>query len=132
MLRDTGAPIKNWLLASAGTIALALGIIGLAVPVLPTTPLLLLAAFCYVRSSQRLYRWLLSNKVLGPYIVNYMKHRAVARRAKILAICMLWVSLGVSVFLIDVLWVRLLLAAIGIAVTSHILSLKTIGKDADD
>lgn len=114
------------LLIIAGSIALGLGILGIFLPLLPTTPFLLLAAACYARSSDRFHDWLLGHRIFGEYIRNYRDHRAIKLRAKVLGITMLWLTIGISIFLISYLWLKLLLAVIAIAVTLHLLSLKTI------
>ena len=113
-------------LVVCGTVALALGVVGLVLPVLPTTPFLLLAAACYARSSTRLYDWLLANRFLGEYIRDYRERRAIRLRAKVLAITMLWIVIGISIVAVEPVWLRLVLAAIAVAVTAHLLSLATI------
>lgn len=123
-----GSKIKKGLLIVGGSISLGLGILGVVLPVLPTTPFLLLAAFCYVRSSQRLYDWLLGHRLFGSYISNYLHHRAVAKKAKVTALVMLWTTLTISFILVDIWYVRLILVVVGLAVSAHILSLKTIHK----
>ena len=78
--------IKPWirlLLIIAGTVSVGLGIIGMFIPLLPTTPFLLLAAACYARSSQRLYHWLLYNKWFGKYIRNYLQRKGIPLKLKI-------------------------------------------------
>lgn len=118
--------IQKYLLIFLGTISLILGMIGVLIPVLPTTPFLLLASFCYIRSSKRLYDWLINHKLFGSYIYNYMTHRAVEPKAKITAITFLWTSLILSMVLVPILHLRLFLAAVGIGVSVHLLTLKTI------
>ncbi|MFI3292833.1 MAG: YbaN family protein [Rikenellaceae bacterium] len=110
-----------------GSVSLVLGIIGIVVPLLPTTPFLLLSATLYLHSSPRLYAWLLSTKYLGAYIRDYKEHRSVPLKSKIIALAMLWASLGYCIRWVveGVLWAQLLLFAIGVGVTWHILSLKT-------
>lgn len=120
---------KKMLLIITGSISLALGVIGLIVPVLPTTPFLLLSCFCYLRSSKKLYDWLTTHRIFGTYIYNYVTYKAVTKKAKIMALCFLWSSLMISMLLIDNLHVRLLLAAVGIGVTVHLHLLKTMQKD---
>lgn len=100
-------PIRKYLLIIAGSLSLALGIAGIFVPVLPTTPFLLLASFCYLRSSQRMYHWLMNHKILGPYIYNYVTYRAVKRNVKIGSLALLWLTLALSFFLVANLHVRL-------------------------
>ena len=109
-----------------GTIALGLGVVGIFVPLLPTTPFLLLAAACYARSSPRFYHWLIHHHWLGEYIRNYRENRAIRFRAKVITIAIMWLGMGLTIILFDPLWLRLLLGTIGIAVTVHLLSLRTI------
>ena len=109
-----------------GTVALALGVIGIVVPVLPTTPFLLLAAACYARSSERLHRWLMNNRFLGEPVRNYRDSRAVKLHVKVYAITLLWAGIAVSIVAIGGFWLTLGLTAIALAVTAHILRLRTI------
>lgn len=118
--------IKKYLLIIAGLITLCLGIIGVFIPVLPTTPFLLLSAMCFLRSSTKLYNWLINHKIFGEYIYNYMKYRAVKKSAKISAIIFLWASILISILLIDNPYVKILLLVIATCVTIHILKLKTL------
>ena len=110
----------------AGTFSLGLGILGIFVPLLPTTPFLLLAAACYAKSSKRFHNWLLSNRWFGDYLKDYQKERKIPLRAKILSIFLLWTTILFSViFAIDIIYVRMVLILIAIAVTVHILSIRT-------
>ena len=109
-----------------GTIALGLGMVGIFVPLLPTTPFLLLAAACYARSSPRFYHWLIHHHWLGEYIRNYRENRAIRFRAKVITIAIMWLGMGLTIILFDPLWLKALLSVIGIAVTVHLLSLRTI------
>ena len=123
------ASFKKYLLIVIGSISLGLGAVGVAVPVLPTTPFLLIALFCYLRSSRRLYDWLIHHRLFGTYLYNYVTYRAVPRQTKIGALVFLWAGLVTSIILVDALFVRLILLAVGIVVSIHILSLKTITKE---
>jgi hypothetical protein len=116
-------------LVVCGTVALVLGIVGAFVPVWPTTPFLLLAAACYARSSERLYGWLLDHRVFGSDIRDYRERRGMQRRAKVVALALLWLVIGLSILAVDPIWLRLLLAAIATAVTAHILRLRTLRSD---
>jgi uncharacterized membrane protein YbaN (DUF454 family) len=112
-----------------GTCSLALGIAGIVLPLLPTTPFLLVAAACYARSSRRFYDWLVSNRFFGNYIRNYLEHRGIPRKVKALSILLLWGTIGLSAaFAVDVLWARILLAIIAVGVTAHILSIPTLNR----
>ena len=106
-----------------GTLALALGLLGIVLPVLPTTPFLLLTAYCYLRSAPNWHKRLLESKHLGPYIKNFQEHKCIPVRIKVYAISMLWITITASaLFAVSILWVRLLLFVIAIGVTWHILS----------
>ena len=115
------------ILIIAGTVSLSLGIVGIVLPVLPTTPFLLLAAFCYARSSQRFYNWLLGNRYLGIYIRNYLEKRGVRLKVKIFTIAWLWLTISASVILISPnIIVQVILVIIAAGVTAHVLSFKTL------
>lgn len=99
----------------AGTLCVGLGLVGLFLPLLPTTPFLLLAAACYARGSRRFYDWLLANRTFGPLINEWRRHRSIPYRTKLSAIALMSLTLGISiVFFVPVLWVKLLLAAVGV------------------
>ncbi len=108
-----------------GTLSLILGIIGIFLPVLPTTPLLLLTAFCYYRGSSRMYDWLMNHPKLGPYIRNFREHRMIPRRVKAYILTMLWLSLLFCAYILHPIWLKCLMIAIAIGVTIHILSYKS-------
>jgi len=120
---------KKCFLILAGSISLVLGIIGIVIPVLPTTPFLLLASFCFLRSSRRLYHWMLNNRVFGPYVYNYLTYRAIKRSVKVVTLIFLWLTLTVSIVLVSNVYLRIFLVAVGAGVSIHVLSLKTLRKD---
>lgn len=116
----------NILLTILGIISLGLGILGAFLPVLPTTPLLLLAAALFLRGNRRLYDWLMNHPKLGPYITNFMKHKTIPLRIKVVALTTLWLTLLFCAVFVAEHWVlRLCFIAIAIGVTIHILSYKT-------
>lgn len=118
--------IWRFLLVLGGTICVALGVIGIFLPLLPTTPFLLLAAVLYARGSKRLHRWLLGNRWLGEYLRRYVEHRSMTRRHKAFSLIMLWVVIGSSVTLwITGWWPRLLLGLVAIGVTLHLLRISS-------
>ena len=124
--RSTPCNLRNRLLTLAGTISLGLGILGIFLPLLPTTPFLLLAAACYARSSSRFSNWLLSNRFLGKFIKNYQEGKGVPLKLKAFSILLLWITIGCSVaFTVQMLAVRIILVSIAFGVTIHILSIRT-------
>ena len=115
---------KTYLLKNADLTAQAA--VGIAVPVLPTTPFLLLAAFFYARSSQRFHDALLGNRLFGSYIRNYVERRGMTRRSKVATLALLWLGIGLAAtFATDILAMRLTLLLIAAGVTLHILTLRT-------
>ncbi len=119
--------MKRALLLSAGYLSLSLGIAGVFVPLLPTTPFLLLSTSLFMKSSPRLYRWLVGHPLLGTHILCYRKYRAISLRSKIFTFTLLWGVIGSTVlFLISFLWLRLLLLAIAVGVTVHVGGLKNL------
>jgi uncharacterized membrane protein YbaN (DUF454 family) len=122
--------IQTWLrilLVIAGTFFVGLGIVGIFVPILPTTPFLLLAAACYARSSQKFYGWLLNNKLFGSYIRNYLERKGISLRVKVVTLTLLWITIGSSVaFAVETLVLKLILVIIAIGVSIHILSVRTL------
>ena len=109
---------------------MGLGVLGVFVPVLPTTPFLLLAAAAFVRSSPRLYHWLIHHKWFGNYIRYYREYRAVTLRSKIVALALLWSVIGyTAIGVVQAWWLRALLAAVAVGVSVHLLSLKTLTRE---
>ncbi len=130
MIRKSRNDLTNkftkWILIIAGIFFLVLGIIGIFLPILPTTPFLLLATACFARSSKRFYNWLINNKWIGAYIKNYREGKGVPLKIKIFTISLLWFTILFPVFLIIYnLWVKTVLIIIAIGVTIHILTIKT-------
>ena len=116
--------IRNGILA-VGFLATGLAVIGIFLPLLPTVPLLLLAAACFARSSERFHNWLLNHQKLGPMIHCYLNGQGVPLRAKITAIGLIWFSISIPVFFINPFWLKFLLVIIGFSVTLYLLSLAT-------
>ena len=113
-----------------GTCFLGLGILGVFLPLLPTTPFLLLAAACYARSSKTFYHWLLYNRWFGSYIRNYREGRGIPLRLKVVTLALLWGTITYSAFfVVDALYWRIILLVIAVSVTIHILKTRTLRKD---
>jgi uncharacterized membrane protein YbaN (DUF454 family) len=106
-----------------GTFSVGLGVLGILLPVLPTTPFLLLAAACYARSSQRFYDWLLNSRYLGRYIRDYREYGGPAPGTAAVVLLLLWATLGLSAgVLVSSTAVRVVLFLVGLGVSAHILS----------
>ena len=102
-----------------------LAVLGLFLPLLPTTPFLLLASACYVRSSERLHGWLMGNRVLGGYIRNFQERRGVPVRAKVTTVVLLWLPLLYSIYRLDLFWLEAALVLMGLTWSVLILRMKT-------
>lgn len=114
------------LLIVTGTLCVVLGVIGMFIPVLPTTPLLLLAAYFYARSSARFYHWLMTNRFFGSYIRNYRQGNGLPLVHKVLTISLLWLSIGYGIgFVVSQWWLKVILLGIAIGVTYHLVTIKT-------
>ena len=116
----------RWTLTSAGFICVAIAVIGLFVPLLPTTDFLLLSALCFGRSSPAAYRWLTTNRLFGRYLRNYREHRAATLGTKAWSMAALWAGLAITYYLVGNVWVGIVLLAVGVGVSVHLLKLRTL------
>ena len=117
-------PVKI-LLITSGTFFIGVGLMGIFLPILPTTPFLLISAALYARSSTRFYNWLINNRIFGQYIKNYREGKGIPLRLKIMTITLLWITIGCSaVFAIDILWVIIMLVIIAAGVTVHVIRIR--------
>lgn len=127
--RHRPSSLKKALFIVAGTISLGLGAVGIFLPILPTTPFLLLSAACYYKGSERMHRWLLNNKLFGSYIRNYKEGKGISLTSKVFTIFLLWIAICFSALLIvNNYVVQIVLFAIAIAVTIHVITLPTFRK----
>ena len=108
-----------------GTISLVLGMIGLFLPLLPTTPFILLSAACFLRSSRKMYDYVTYHKIFGRYIRNYEKG-VMEKKDKYRTLAILWIGIIFSAFVIDKIMVKVILLAIAVGVTIHLNSLKAV------
>ncbi len=122
-MQDSSAPSRTrrrsrfarLLFNVAGTLALGLGILGIFLPLLPTTPFVLLAAACYARGSERFHAWLLANRTFGPMVFEWERHRSLPYRTKITAIVLMSATMGLSiVFFVRPLWLKVALGVFGV------------------
>lgn len=119
----------KFILVILGIFSLVLGILGIFLPVLPTTPFLLLSATLFLRSSKRLYEWLLAHPYLGEYIRNFKEYKAIPLRVKIVSVSMVWITLLYCAFFVaKEWWMGAVFIAIALGVSIHILRYKTLKK----
>jgi len=118
--------LTKLILIILGFLSLGLGILGLFVPILPTTPFLLLSAYLFSKSSRKMYIWINSNRVFGKYIKRYIEGLGIPLKTKILSISTLWITISISVyFFVHNFWLGILQILIAIAVSYHLLSKPT-------
>jgi uncharacterized membrane protein YbaN (DUF454 family) len=117
--------IKSPLLIALGFASLSLGAVGVALPVLPTTPFVLLAAACFSASSSKFHNWLLKNPFFGPFIENYHTKQGIKLSMKIFTIAFLWTGLMISMIFVQTTWMYVVLGIVGVCVTAHLLLIKT-------
>lgn len=121
-MKPAKRPLLRYTLIAIGWLSVVLGVLGIFLPVLPTTPFLLLAAACFVRSSPRFYQWLVDHPKLGKYIIYYLEGRGIPTRAKWMAITMIWITISLSALLVvPIFWVKVLLFGIAICVSIYLL-----------
>jgi hypothetical protein len=127
---ELGGPTARWLpirlvLMVIGTVSLGIGVVGIFVPVLPTTPFLLLAAACYARASTRLYGWLISRPALGPVIIEWRRSRSLSPGVRKRAMVLVALAFGMSIVLVGDPLLRLALAAAGLVVAAFLYRIPT-------
>ncbi len=119
--------LKKGIYLFVGAISLAAGVLGIFLPVLPTTPFILLSAWCFFRSSSKIYEWVISNERFGPTIENYQQGRGITKSTKIKAIVMMWLTISASVyFYIKNMYLIAFLYIIAIIVTVYLYRLPTL------
>ena len=113
-----------------GSVSLILGVLGIFLPMLPTTPFLLLSAAAWVKASPSLYEWLINHRVLGEYIRNFREHQAIPLRVKIISVSLVWLTIGYCIFAVvdEWWWAQVLMALLATAISWHILSFATLKK----
>lgn len=108
------------LLIGAGWLSIALGVLGVVLPLLPTTPFILLAAACFAKSSPRFHNWLLSHRYLGPIVHQYQSGNGLPRRVRQRALIVLWATMALSMYIIGQWWAVALLGTIGAYATIYL------------
>ena len=125
-IRESHHRSVRYALLALGWLSVALGVIGIFLPVLPTTPFLLLAAACFVRSSRRFYLWLVMHPQLGPWIRDYLDGQGIPRKAKVYALSLMWASIAFSCYLVPMFWARTFMLTSAVLVSIYILRQKTL------
>lgn len=125
-IRESRHRSVRYALLAVGWLSVALGVIGIFLPVLPTTPFLLLAAACFVRSSRRFYLWLVMHPRLGPWIRDYLDGQGIPRKAKVYALSLMWASIAFSCYLVPMFWARVFMLTSAVLVSIYILRQKTL------
>lgn len=119
-------PVLRLILLMAGTLFVAIGVLGIYLPVLPTTPFLLLAAACYLRSSERMYHWLLAQPRLGREIQTILEQRGLPPGVKVFSLAVAWLVLGsVALFVVESIWAKALLIALALIKTGVLMRIPT-------
>jgi len=118
--------VVRYALLTVGWLAVALGVVGIFLPVLPTTPCMLLAAACFVRSSERFYVWLVEHPRLGPWFRDYLEGNGIPLKGKAYTILTMWVSIGISCWLVPLVWARIAMLLSAALVTLYIVKQKTL------
>ncbi len=114
------------LLLFVGWLSVVLGVIGIFLPILPTTPFLLLAAACFIRTSPKFYNWLVGHPRLGKYLVYYLEGKGIPLKAKIYTITLIAISMGVTSYIVPVTAVKILLPLVGVLVALYIVRQPTL------
>lgn len=106
--------LVRMLLWTLGSLALLLGVVGVFLPGLPTTPFVLVAAACYARASEPFYRWLIANPTFGPLIIEWRRHHSIPFRIKVIAIVLMSLTISASIWTLSAIpWLQVMLAGIG-------------------
>ena len=114
-VKETKNPLARWLWVALGCLFVGLGAIGAVIPGMPTTVFLVLAAACFIRSSQKLYDWLISNKTFGPYLKDYREGKGIPLKAKLIALSMIIIFVSFAVFVaIEAKQIKILVGIIGL------------------
>jgi hypothetical protein len=125
-IKENRNPLIRYALLALGWLCVALGVIGIFLPILPTTPFLLLAAACFVRSSKRFYLWLVLHPRLGPWVRDYLEGQGIPLKAKVYSIVLMWLSITLSCYLVPLFWARAFMLTSAILVSIYILKQKTL------
>ncbi len=119
------------LLLFVGWLSVVLGVIGIFLPIMPTTPFLLLAAACFMRTSPKFYRWLVGHPRLGKYLVYYLEGKGIPIKAKVYTIILITISISVTSYIVPVTAVKILLPLVGVLVALYIVRQPTLAQSPE-
>ncbi|MCG8536572.1 MAG: YbaN family protein [Pseudomonadales bacterium] len=123
--------IARYFLICVGWVSVVLGVVGIFLPLLPTTPFMLLAAICFSKSSKRFHEWLLNQPHLGNYIRMYLEGKGITAKTKVVTLIFLWLTIGSSAtFFVEPVYLKVMMVAIALAVTIHLLRMPTLKPEA--
>ncbi|NPV08325.1 MAG: YbaN family protein [Anaerolineae bacterium] len=117
--------LRRPILIGLGSLLVALALVGVFLPLLPTTPLLLLAAACYARSSDRFYHWLVDHQRLGPYVRDFRSGRGIPLQGKVMGLICMWAAILYAVFFTASLLAGAVLLLIAMGASGYLVSLPT-------
>jgi uncharacterized membrane protein YbaN (DUF454 family) len=119
-------PVKKIFLITCGLIFTGLGLLGVFIPVLPTTPFMLLAAYCFMKSSDKLFSWVVNNKIFGKKVRKFLDNRSLSLTVKITCLATMWLMIIISIlFLTESLTLRIILILLGITGSTVLILIKT-------
>lgn len=128
--RRGGRQVKNemlrLILIGAGWVFIGCAVVGLFLPLVPSVPFLLLAVFCFSRSSEKFHAWLVEHRHLGPLLKDYLVHGGISLKSKTCAVCAIWISFPISAWLVESVWAKVLLLTIAAAVTVYLVLIPTV------
>ncbi len=122
--------LVRWALIGLGSLLVAVGIVGIFLPLLPSTVFFLMALGCYGKSSPSAYRWMTTNRLFGKHLREYREDKGATVATKVVSLLTLWAGIGASEYFIENLWVRLLLVGVALGVSVHLVLLRTIRRPA--
>lgn len=126
MYTPSSSRVIRWAFIALGSMLVAVGVVGLFLPLLPSTVFFLMALGCYGKSSPGAYRWMTTNGLFGRHLREYKEEKGATIAAKVTSIVSLWLGIGMSAFLIGNVWVTASLLVVAVAVSAHLFRLKTI------
>lgn len=125
-------PVLRTILLVVGTISLGIGLTAIIVPGLPTTPFVFIAIFCYARSSERMYTWMMNNKHIGQQYHNLREGKGISMATKLYSLAMAWTMIIISVSVLDILVLRIFLVVLGLIMAVVMWRLKTYRPESED